>query len=455
MVERRSIRGHLGTVALFTLVALAVMLALFKLSGALSTGKTYEVKAIVPQAGSLSQGVSVTMAGARVGTVQSVHRRGVGALVDIRIDDKAVQPLPKDTTAQLAVRTPLGENYVELIPGRSKQNLSSGDLVPPAANDEYVDVDQLLSILKGSTRDQARKMIQGLGTAVDRKGPQLDDTLGHAAGVLDAGSSLTARLHGDREQIGQLVKQLGDIGYAVGERGASIKVLAKQGVTTFTAIAQRDNAVRDLLRTLPPTLAQVKQTTGTLKQVSDAAAPVLANLATAVREVRPAVRNLAPAAREGRGVVTQLSAAAPRLGKTLKVVTKASAPLAHTLPSLKRVLCQANPALRYFQPYVPDFVSFATGLGAAANAYDAVGHTIRLLPLAGENSVLGLPPSIAKTSFELTHSGLFGSTQGLSFDPYPAPGKNNEGLKAGDPMLLGPKDVAASGFKYPRIVQDC
>ncbi|MCW3039309.1 MAG: Virulence factor Mce family protein [Solirubrobacterales bacterium] len=455
MLERRSIRSSLVTVALFGLVALAVMLALFKLSGSLSTGHTYEVKALVPQAGSLSQGVSVTMAGARVGTVQGVHRRGVGALVDIRIDDPAVQPLPKDSTARLAVRTPLGENYVEIIPGRSQQMLAANDIVPPANDDEYVDVDQLLSIFKGRTRDQARKMIQGLGTAVDGRGPQLGATLDHVAGVLQGGSSLTSRLHGDREQIGQLVKQLGDIGYAVGERGESIRVLARQGVTTFTALAQRDAAVRKLITTLPGTLRQVRTTTGTLRSVSDAAAPVLANLAVAVRQVRPAVRELAPAAREGRSVVTQLSGAAPKLKLTLTAAREASAPLAKTLPSLKAVLCQANPALRYLKPYVPDFVSFATGLGASANSYDAIGHTIRLMPVVGENSTLGLPDDISKTSFELTHSGLFGASQGLSFVPYPKPGRNNDVLHPGDPKLTGPKDVAASGFRYERVKKDC
>jgi phospholipid/cholesterol/gamma-HCH transport system substrate-binding protein len=458
MLERRNIRGHVATVALFAVVAVAVLIALFKLSGALSTGTSYEVKALVPQAGSLSQGVSVTMAGARVGTVQSVHRRGVGALVDIRIDDEAVQPLPKDSTARLAVRTPLGENYVELIPGRSRQALASGDIVPPEATDEYVDVDQVLSILQGDTREQARKLVQGLGAAVDGRGPQLGRTLSSAAGALEGGSGLTARLHGDRRQIGQLVKQLGDIGYAIGERGESIKVLAKQGVTTFSALAGRDAAVRELIRVLPSTLRQVQATTGTLGEVSDRAAPVLTNLATAVREVRPAVRSLAPAAREGRGVVDQLSSAAPRLEQTLAAVRSASSPVSKTLPALKQVLCQANPALRYLKPYVPDFVSFATGLGAAANSYDAIGHTIRLMPVVGnlgENNLLGLPEGISKATFDAIQKSPLGDATPLSFLPFPEPGRNNDVLQKDAPRIMGPKDVPGTGFKYPRITADC
>lgn len=455
MIDTRHFRRHVGTVALFTAIAIVVLLALFRLSGALSVGGTYDVKALVPQAGTLSQGVSVTMAGARVGTVTGVHRRGVGALVDIRIDDKSVRPLSRDSKAALAVRTPLGENYVELIPGRSTAPLKSGDLIPPAPGDEYVDVDQILSILQGKTRDRARALIGGLGATVDGRGPQLQSTLRSTAGVLEGGSGLTARLKGDREQIGQLVKQLGDIGYAIGERGASVRQLARQGTVTFKAIAQRDAAVRSLLAVLPPTLRQVKQTTGTLRSTSDVAAPVVANLAVALRQVRPAVRQLAPAAKEGRGVVDRLGAAAPKLEATLAAARRASGPLATTLPQVRQVLCETNPALRYLRPYVPDFVSFVTGLGAAANSYDAIGHTIRLMPVVGENATLGLPENIANAGFKLTHTGLFEGATALSFKPFPKPGEANDVLHPGDPMISGPAQVPSTGYVYPHITADC
>jgi len=456
MGESGKLRGHVAVLVAFAVMAVVVLFMLFRLSGSLSLDGSYEIKAIVPQAGTLTQGTSVTMAGARVGTVKAVHRRGVGALVDIRIDEDAVTPLAADTTAQLAVRTPLGENYIELIPGNSTKNLPSGDLVSPAQGSEYVDVDEIISVLQGRTRDRARLMLQGLGKGVGKRGDELGQTLDGAAGVLEGGSGVTQRIKDEREQIAQLVDQLGDVGAAVGERGASVRQLARQGLVTFRALADRDDSVRDLIATLPTTLRQVRQTTGTLRRTADTASPVVATLSNALREVRPAVRRLRPAAAVGREAVVELDRAAPRLEKTLGALRTASPQLVSTFPQLEKVFCQANPALRYIRPYIGDIISFATGLGAAANSYDAIGHTIRLMPVLGENAVLGLPTGVREAAFSLVRKGLMqGSDLGTGFEPFPDPGKAETGFQAGEQSRIGPKDVPSTGFKYPRIMRDC
>ena len=455
MGESRKITGHLVTVVLFGALALAILAVLFRLSGSLALGEQYEIKAIVPQAGSLTQGTSVTMAGARVGTIKSVERRGIGALVEVRIDEDSVKPLPKDSTAQLAVRTPLGENFVEIVPGRSKEDLENGGTVQPRQGAEYVDVDQILSVLQGRTRDRARAMFRGLGATVQGKGPQLQASLRSTASVLEAGTGLTAQLKGDREQIADLVQQLGTLGTSIGERGESIRVLARQGVTTFRALADRDESVRELIQQLPPTLQQVKETTGTLQQVSDAASPVVGNLAVALRQVRPSVRSLAPAAIEGQGVVQQLRRAAPPLEGTLDALKDAAPELTEAVPELDAVFCQANPGLEYLKPYWRDVINFANQLGAASNSYDAIGHTIRLMPVVGENNLLGAPPAIASAAKELTETGLLQGSLGSSFDPFPPPGSATQRWRQGDPQLKGPADVASSGFKYPRIQRAC
>lgn len=456
MNETRNMRGHVITVLLFAGIAIAVTLFLFRLAGSISLGEQYKVRAIVPSAGNLAQGTSVTMAGARVGQVAKVERRGVGAVVDIRIEEESVRPLPSDTTAQLAVRTPLGENYVELVPGASQRELPSGGIVNPAKADGYVDVDEILSTLQGETRDRARQVFQGTAEGVGGQGEELNRTLRGAAGILESGSSLTDRLEDDRETIGKLVDQLGRVATSVGERGESIRVVARQGLTTFRALASRDERVGELLDTLPPTLRQVRTTTANLRSTSDAATPVVANLSTALREVRPAFRRLQPGAAAGRGVVEQLDRAAPPLETTLKAVQKASGPLAATLPELDKVFCQANPALRYLKPYIGDFMAFVNGLGSASNSYDAIGHTIRLMPVLSENAVLGLPTEVREAAFELIRKGVFSGTElGLGFTPFPEPGQAEKTYPEGIKSLIGPKDVPGTGYKYPRIMRDC
>src|SRR5439155_15061584 len=91
----------------------------------------------------------------------------------------------------------------------------------------------------------------------------------------------------DREQVGRLVQELGDISAAVGDRGAAVTQLGRQALVTFRAIGGRDQDLRRLLDELPSTLVQVHRTSTTVRSVTRRATPVLANLAVAVRQVRP------------------------------------------------------------------------------------------------------------------------------------------------------------------------
>jgi virulence factor Mce-like protein len=448
-------RGHVATFAGAIALALGFLVWYLGLGGGLpSLHKTYRVQALMPTAGSLTAGARVTMAGAKVGRVTAVRRQGMGALVSMQIDDDRVTPIPQDSRIALRERTPVGENYVTLFPGRSRATLPSKGVLPMTQVDEHVDIDQLLSVLQGQTREQARQLIQGVGGALDGRGKRLNTLVGGAAGALSDGSHVVRILADDREQVATLVQQLGELAAAVGDRGAAVTQLGRQGRATFTAIAGRDRELRQLLDQLPSTLSQVRHTTTTVRSVTHRAAPVVANLAVAVRQVRPAVRRLHPAAQVGRGVERELGAAAAPLQRTLTRLRQLSSPLAGALPAVHQTLCEANPVIRYAKPYMPDITSFIVGMGSAANSYDALGHIIRLTPIISENTLVGLPADMSQAAHTLLHSGLLGKSRALSWDPYPAPGAMGKSSAAGK-SVLGPEALARTGYKYPRIVADC
>jgi phospholipid/cholesterol/gamma-HCH transport system substrate-binding protein len=244
---------------------------LFGAGGGLAPlGDSYRVQAIVPTAVSVASNARVTMAGVDVGRVESVDRRGLGAVVKLEIDNDEVVPIPADSRVAIRQRTPIGENYVSIDPGSSHTDLPSGGTLAVSQADPYVD--QVLSILQGDTRWRAREFIQGFGRAIDGRGVPLNRLLDGTAKTMEAGGRVTDVLSRDREQVG-LVQQFGDISRSVGDRGAAIRQLAHQGVTTFEAIADRDNSVRAFLDELPPTLAQLRSTTTTLGHVTDRATP--------------------------------------------------------------------------------------------------------------------------------------------------------------------------------------
>jgi phospholipid/cholesterol/gamma-HCH transport system substrate-binding protein len=369
---------HLATAVASVAAAVLLFLWTLHLGGGLpSFSSTYHLSTLLPDAGQLAPGARVTIAGLQVGKVTSVSRRGLGAIVGVELTDRRVTPIPQDSHVQLRLHTPVGENYLAITPGSSHTAVPSGGALPISQADDYVNVDQILSILQGPSRERARQLIQGMGGALAGRGTQLGAFLDGTSGALTAGSHLIQTAYDDRAQISQLVQQLGDLAGQIGARGSAITQIGNQGLSTMDAIAARDVALQDALNALPATLAQVRTTSTILAGVSPRAAPVLLNLAAAVREVRPAVRLLYPAAQQGRAVMRQLGGAAPALRQTVQGLQALSGPAAAALPQLQAMLCQADPMLRYIRPYAPDFSAWITGMGSMSNNYDAIGHALK------------------------------------------------------------------------------
>ena len=113
-----------GMVAVFTLA--------FKVSGFSSYTKhnTYHVAAIFDDIGDLKVRAPITIAGVRIGEVNSIgiDNANFKAVVGIRIDNKQSH-LPEDTTAKILTAGLIGANYIELIPGYQETYLKEGDVI--------------------------------------------------------------------------------------------------------------------------------------------------------------------------------------------------------------------------------------------------------------------------------------------------------------------------------------
>lgn len=110
-----------GCVALFFLAMRVSNLA------ADSGNDGYRVTARFANVGSLKARSPVTMAGVRVGRVESVRldKSTYDALVTMRIDSN-VDSIPDDTFANIFTSGLLGEQYVGLEPGGSQEYLRDG-----------------------------------------------------------------------------------------------------------------------------------------------------------------------------------------------------------------------------------------------------------------------------------------------------------------------------------------
>jgi len=455
---REGFLGHLVTVALFAGIVLAWCGFILYKSGALpSFADSYEVKADVASAALLTPGARVTIAGAEVGSVTKVERAdkvGPGSRLTLDISDERVTPLPADSRLQIRTRSQVGENYVSITIGEDEASVPDGGSLAPSQADQLVDVDEVLSVLSGPTKERARTLLREFGTTLTGRGEDLNQTLSAAGPVVRRGSQVVNVLHRRRGTVSQLVDQLGRVTAAVGERGAAIQTIAERGTTALDAIADRDRELSASIRELPATLTSVRRASTTVGDVSGRVAPVVTNLADAVRRLRPAVRALAPAAHDGRAVVASLAKANPELDRLLKNATRTTKLLPAALPPVRGIFCQLNPALRHILPYKEDLLESAFHLGSGSNSYDATGHLVRLVPLLNEGSLSGAPPAVLAAGRTLLASGAFLPQKLTRYDPFLKPGAI--GRVVADPSdPIGPKSLKDSGYKYPRVEADC
>lgn len=429
--------------------ATCVVLAWLLLSSALpSSGLEYRVKAVVDNVEGLAGGANVTIAGLKVGRVESVARRDGKGLIELTLQE-GNGPIPEDSRFGVRLRTVVGENYLELYPGKSSTDLPSGGVLTQGAANEYVDVDEILDALRGKTRGRARDTLQSLGGAVEDRGDELNRTLGGAAGLIENAQAPLDALDDHRAQVSRLVDDLGAVTGAIGDRGTALRELVGNGLATTEAVAAQDDALRAMLDRLPGTLQQVRQTTTLLDGVSGRAAPVVANLGFALRDLQPAVTALQPAASEGRAVMRELDAVAPRLEGTLDRLVDLRPRAVRALPALRQAMCEINPTLAHLAPYAEDIAAFTQNFGSSGGYYDANAHAARLNVVVGQSSQPFADPA-TREALDTLVGDAFGQASLLRYNPLPGPGAG--GLTASPEMATGRTQVTEP---YPRVRAEC
>src|SRR2546421_10952933 len=96
---------------------------------------TYDLNAELPNGAKLVPGNDVRLGGFRVGSIDEIKpitkqlpsgRSQTVALVKMKLD-KTVEPLARDTTAAIRMRSALGLKYLQIIPGHARKTLRPGD----------------------------------------------------------------------------------------------------------------------------------------------------------------------------------------------------------------------------------------------------------------------------------------------------------------------------------------
>ncbi|MGE4424845.1 MAG: MlaD family protein [Solirubrobacteraceae bacterium] len=432
----------------FLALCLGIFVWLFGLAGGrMLEGSSYTAVVRMPDAFQLVSNADVRSAGVKVGKVREVTNDGDQARVTISLDDDHA-PLNKDATIKLRTKTLVGENYLELIPGSPRAGtVPSGGTLPLERAGESVQLDQILSSIDRETRREVQRNLKQVGPGLEGRGNDTNELFKAMPPTVDNSSAVARVLDGQREQLGRVVDQGGQLLKAFANRSDDVRALAGGLRRTTAAVADRDAALREGFRELPATLEQIQSTAGRLGSVARESTPVVASLRTGVRSLPPVTSRLAAAASDGRRIFRILPSVSRRADPLLESLREFSKDANPVIPQFAGFLRQVNPALRYIGPRAEDMVTAIANLGSATDSRDDAGHLARVHVVVSEKTVTGLGVTdLVERFLDLTGaSSVFRSR----LNSYPVPGTRDapQPFKPGDyaPLKADPPIAGADG----------
>ena len=299
----RAIAGNPVLIGAATVLVVIVAVVLsYNANQGLPFLPSYHLDAETPSAANLVVGNEVRLGGARVGAVDSitVRRRPDGrnvAVLGLKLE-RAVAPLPRDSTVLIRPRSALGLKYVQLTRGTSDRAFADGDTIPLAnARPTPVEFDDFLGMFDARTRRAAQGNLRGLGDGLAGRGEGLNAALGSLRPLLRDVIPVARTLSAPATGLDRFVVELAD----------ATRILAPAAVTQAQLFADLDTTFGALRRVRPALQAAISEAPPTL----DAAIrnfprqrPPLARAEGLFRELRPGARALRAGAGDLAGALT-------------------------------------------------------------------------------------------------------------------------------------------------------
>jgi phospholipid/cholesterol/gamma-HCH transport system substrate-binding protein len=352
---RRAIRGHLRDVAaalfLMVLALITTGIILVRQSANLPSWlpvlgtDTFELEAQLGNAQAVTpgQGQTVTMAGAKVGTISGVALDGGDAVVTMRVDQQYAQLIHPDASVLLRPRTSLQDMTLEIDPGTGSRAVAEGSTIPAAQTQPNVQPDQILASLDGDTRSYLQLLLQAAGQGLHGNGTTLAAGLKRLEPTARDLASIGRVLAERRRNLTRAITNLGMLSQELGHRDTQLAGFVRSSNDVLASFARQEASVRAALQELPGALRQTRSALRAGDHMS-------AQLGPASRRLIPAAQALGPALRETRPLLLrtvgpiehQIRPFARAVQAPLRHTEQASGPLGETSTKLTGALDNLN-----------------------------------------------------------------------------------------------------------------
>jgi phospholipid/cholesterol/gamma-HCH transport system substrate-binding protein len=371
-----------------------------------SPGKapTYEIRAIFDDAAFAVPGEDVRVAGAPVGTIQSLdvcttapcpqgspHNK---AAVTITVDNAHFTPFYANAHCSIRPQSLIGEKYVDCEPGSSSspplQKISGGPgkgsyLLPVANTTSPVDSDIVQNIYQQPIRQRFALILDELGTGLAARGSDLNAVIHRANPALGQTDKVLKILAHQNKVLARLATDSDAVLAPLARAKRQLADFVVQANTTSVASASRAADISRSIQLFPTFLRRLRPLVTDLGTLADQGTPLMNTLRQSAGDLSRQFENLAPFANAARPALIELGNSAQ----------ESQAPLVATLPLAKRLdrlATQTEPAAKSLdkltssldQTGAIEYLMSLLFYGASTtNMFDRDGHLARTEPQVG------------------------------------------------------------------------
>ncbi|HTB49652.1 MAG TPA: MlaD family protein [Solirubrobacteraceae bacterium] len=247
--------------AVTTLIVVVAVFLSYNANNGLPFTPTYDIKVQLPEASGLQKGNQVRIGGERVGVVSALSpyqdpKTGrVTAIVSLKLE-KAVEPLPADTTAIVQSVSTIGLKYLALERGHSQHTLKAEETIPVSQTREPVDIDQFFDMFDQKTRNANEVNLTSFGNGFAGRGIGLNETIATLRPLVTNAIPVLHNLASPQTGFGQLFVALDRAAKEVAPVANEQAAFYSNLDTFFTAFASVSPSLEEAIVGGPPALRQ-------------------------------------------------------------------------------------------------------------------------------------------------------------------------------------------------------
>jgi phospholipid/cholesterol/gamma-HCH transport system substrate-binding protein len=409
MIKRAPTPKLLAVIAVFALSCFGLLLYLWLSFGGAIPLKPqgYRFKIAFPVAVQLAGQSDVRIAGVGVGKVIDVAPDPADnrTLATIELQ-RQFAPVPRDTRAILRLKSLLGETYVELTPGhRGLGLLPEGGRLADGQVSHTVEIDQILSTFKPSTRAAFRTWMQSQALAVKGRGADINAAFGTLPDFIDTSSRLLGTLDSQSAAVRHFISATGAFFAAISARQGELQGLITDSNHLFQTTAQRNRDLAAIFQALPRFERESRVTLPQLTAFGRRATPVVKQLQPVADAMTPTFQALEALAPQFRGFFARLGPVVSASKAGLPAFEQILRELPPLFSDFQPFLRNANPMVQYIGQYKHEVTSLFANTTAATLAHDnqeprdpsANVHYLRTAQTLGPESLAFLPAPLGST----------------------------------------------------------